>query len=310
MQVFFDVLRIRRRIDESIWKYIPDLWNISAIDLVRQIPMIYDNKSWEPIHTSSDAAISGGANIMFSTFEETVMVTDLKTGKKLQSISGGHSSIVSALCFYIDVGQGRMQLAVGSGDCRIKLRDLSTHLLVGSFEVTNILLVNKMLGLRMKQQIVGSYDEIIDILLLNLISAMDLPSHLAIATNSPLVRVLSLGKEENHCSLSPGYSDIVLCLAKSKDCNVFVSGSKDRRARIWNFLELVKDVEDGKLPRPGLWKCVASLMIAIVVQFCYLPLPLKIKLLRFGMTLKIHDKDISSINFSSDCKLFAKDLSS
>ncbi|KAI8444101.1 hypothetical protein BY996DRAFT_6546025, partial [Phakopsora pachyrhizi] len=114
-------MKKRRRIDESIWKYIPDYGIYQPLIL-----------SWEPIHTSSDAAISGGANIMFSTFEETVMVTDLKTGKKLQSISG--VALYLALCFYIDVGQGRMQLAVGSGDCRNQLRDLSTHLLVGSFE--------------------------------------------------------------------------------------------------------------------------------------------------------------------------------
>ncbi|KAI8459139.1 hypothetical protein BY996DRAFT_6410377 [Phakopsora pachyrhizi] len=62
MDVFFDVLRIvvmsldrtamsnpeRRRIDETIRIFIPALWNISALDLEKQIPIIYDDESSEP----------------------------------------------------------------------------------------------------------------------------------------------------------------------------------------------------------------------------------------------------------------------
>ncbi|KAI7966929.1 hypothetical protein MJO29_000206 [Puccinia striiformis f. sp. tritici] len=62
MDVFFDVLRIitmaldrsalsnpeRRRIDESLRTFIPAVWNISASELEKQIPIIYDDESSEP----------------------------------------------------------------------------------------------------------------------------------------------------------------------------------------------------------------------------------------------------------------------
>ncbi|WAQ81543.1 hypothetical protein PtA15_1A885 [Puccinia triticina] len=62
MEVFFDVLRIiimaldrsalsnpeRRRIDESLRTFIPAVWNISATELEKQIPIIYDDESSEP----------------------------------------------------------------------------------------------------------------------------------------------------------------------------------------------------------------------------------------------------------------------
>ncbi|KAA1105509.1 Transcriptional regulatory protein sin3 [Puccinia graminis f. sp. tritici] len=62
MEVFYDVLRIiimaldrsalsnpeRRRIDESLRTFIPAVWNISAAELEKQIPIIYDDESSEP----------------------------------------------------------------------------------------------------------------------------------------------------------------------------------------------------------------------------------------------------------------------
>jgi len=62
MDAFFDALRIiimaldrstlsnpeRRRIDESLRTFIPAVWNISATELEKQIPIIYDDDSSEP----------------------------------------------------------------------------------------------------------------------------------------------------------------------------------------------------------------------------------------------------------------------
>ncbi|POV95102.1 hypothetical protein PSHT_15845 [Puccinia striiformis] len=464
-------------------------------------------RSWEPIHTNGEAAISAGASLLFSTLDQLTIVSDVKTAKKLWTIEGdsssvtsicctntcptvqsttflliayrslsiriyslelsnlsdsslqvellrttaraheapisvstsdptgrlfatgdtagsvrvwdgraghcthifkGHGGIISALSFDIHLESNRARLAVGAGDCRIKLWDLTTKDLVGMFEgghvsvirglgitrdglklvsgsrdkvlivwdladsglksnqilktipiyesiesigliypsedqetsqpskkkskkssksarsddqlkinqspliytagekglvrlwnlesgaevdseanhqdvshkdlvhvgisdtrfdpVSSTLLVNKtdqtfslfnLPSLELVQQIVGSHDEIIDIALLRSDSSNDQPSQLAVATNSPLVRILSLGDNENDCRLLAGHSDIVLCLAKSKDQTWFVSGSKDKSARVWKSFHKVES-SNSTTGKKLTWRTVAS----------------------------------------------------
>ncbi|KAA1107819.1 U3 small nucleolar RNA-associated protein 13 [Puccinia graminis f. sp. tritici] len=550
-------------------------------------------RSWEPIHTNGEAAISAGPRLLFSTLDQLTIISDLKTAKKLWTIDGdsssvtsicctstcptvqpttflliayrslairiysvemnndpdsalqvallrttaraheapisistsdptgrlfatgdtaglvrvwdgraghcthifkGHGGIISALSFDIHLESNRARLAVGAGDCRIKLWDLTTKNLVGIFEgghvsiirglgitrdgqrlvsgsrdkvlivwnlseadpsatrilktipiyesiesigliypsedqeaqqpskkkskksskaarsdsqlkieqspliytagekglvrlwnlesgaqvdseenhqdfpnkdlvhvaisdtrfdpVSNTLLVNKtdqtfslftLPSLELVQQVVGSHDEIIDMSLLRTDSAQDQPSHLALATNSPLVRILSLGENENDCRLLPGHSDIVLCLAKPKDQSWFVSGSKDRSARVWKCFSKV-DPSNQKTGRKTTWKTIASceghvqslgaLSIAEFLDSKGKPTTLlatasqdrTVKLwdlsntlsmaqdgevqqgdspakLKSLLTMQIHDKDINSIDFSADCSL-------
>ncbi|POW15337.1 hypothetical protein PSTT_02203 [Puccinia striiformis] len=523
-------------------------------------------RSWEPIHTNGEAAISAGASLLFSTLDQLTIVSDVKTAKKLWTIEGdsssvtsicctntcptvqsttflliayrslsiriyslelsnlsdsslqvellrttaraheapisvstsdptgrlfatgdtagsvrvwdgraghcthifkGHGGIISALSFDIHLESNRARLAVGAGDCRIKLWDLTTKDLVGMFEgghvsvirglgitrdglklvsgsrdkvlivwdladsdqetsqpskknprnrqnqpvqmtaqnqpvtsdlhtlgkkvwldfgisnlapkwilrritkmsptrissmlgyltpgeelfsrmsgyiahnladstrlfrfdpVSSTLLVNKtdqtfslfnLPSLELVQQIVGSHDEIIDIALLRSDSSNDQPSQLAVATNSPLVRILSLGDNENDCRLLAGHSDIVLCLAKSKDQTWFkltwrtvasceghvqslgalsiaefldskgkpttllATASQDRTVKLWDLSSTVSTTssEDEDASEGGMTT------------------PTKLKSL---LTMQIHDKDINSIDFSADCSL-------
>ncbi|MBW0526658.1 hypothetical protein O181_066373 [Austropuccinia psidii MF-1] len=540
-------------------------------------------RSWQPIHNNGQAALAGGADILFSTLDQSVVITHLNSGKKLQTIEAdsssvtsicctttcpklqptilfliafrslairiyalhrptdsqplgklelvkttsraheapistsrsdptasvfatgdtagvvriwdaraghcthvfkGHGGIVSALCFDIDLKVNRTRLAVGSGDCRIKLWDLSNKNLIGLFEgahlsiirgleispdglkmisgsrdkvlnvwslsnsdnpgqilktipiyesiesiglihptssesslskpkskdklnskkkrkidnplmvytagdkgiiriwdlesgnsinseidlsnepdilrasifdarldpITNTLLVNKIdqsfsffniPSLQLVRQVVGSHDEIIDISLLKSSPLADNPSHLVVATNSPLVRILEIDENKNDCRMLSGHSDIVLCLAKSQDQSWFVSGSKDKTARIW---KMIQNNKSGASTVNMDWRCVGiceghvqslgALSLAEFVGIDGKPITLlatasqdrTVKLwdlsllstqnnqgieqhlmpqkLKSLMTMQIHDKDINSTDFSADCKLF------
>ena len=108
-------------------------------------------------------------------------------------------------------------------------------------------------SLAITQQITGFNDEVIDTALLSLPSPTastssattpPLPTfdtHLAVATNSDLIRVYDL--ERFDTALLEGHEDVVLCLDKSTDGSVLFSGSKDKTARIWKSRPASSDIE-------------------------------------------------------------------
>ncbi|TFK77449.1 WD40 repeat-like protein [Pluteus cervinus] len=81
------------------------------------------------------------------------------------------------------------------------------------------------------RQLIGFNDEIVDVTFLSG-SVTQSDSHLAVATNSSLVRVYSL--ETFDARLLEGHTDIVLALDRSPDGSILASGSKDRSIRIWS----------------------------------------------------------------------------
>ncbi|WVQ85499.1 hypothetical protein IAT38_007664 [Cryptococcus sp. DSM 104549] len=80
------------------------------------------------------------------------------------------------------------------------------------------------------RQIVGFNDEIVDTAFLTAPSSSS-HTHLALATNSNLVRLYSLSTFD--ARLLSGHRDMVLCLDTSPDDRWLVTGSKDRTARVW-----------------------------------------------------------------------------
>lgn len=99
------------------------------------------------------------------------------------------------------------------------------------------------------RQLIGFNDEITDATLLNMDFSTAHDSHLALATNSSLIRVYST---QNHdARLLPGHTGIVLTLDKGVGGRVFASGSKDRTARIWAYSG-ESEPDEGRR-----WGCVA-----------------------------------------------------
>ncbi|ORY28626.1 WD40-repeat-containing domain protein [Naematelia encephala] len=100
------------------------------------------------------------------------------------------------------------------------------------------------------RQIVGFNDEIIDVVFLSHPSSSSSSSsstsphsHLALATNSSLIRIYSTSSFD--ARLLSGHKDTVLCLDRSPDYEWLVSGSKDKTARVW--------APTGR----GEWTCIA-----------------------------------------------------
>ena len=93
------------------------------------------------------------------------------------------------------------------------------------------------------RQIIGFNDEIIDAAFLSSPSSSSVHSHLALATNSCMIRLYSTNTF--NARLLAGHKDMVLCLDTSSDHRWLASGAKDQTARIW--------APDDQ----GDWKCVA-----------------------------------------------------
>lgn len=83
----------------------------------------------------------------------------------------------------------------------------------------------------LSRQLIGYNDEIVDATFLSPPFSAVQDSHLALATNSSLIRVYSTLKFD--ARLLDGHSDIVLALDHGQDGALLASGSKDRTARLW-----------------------------------------------------------------------------
>lgn len=77
----------------------------------------------------------------------------------------------------------------------------------------------------LSKQFIGYNDEIIDA------AFLQKDTHLAIATNSSLIRVYDTTTLD--ARLLQGHTEIVLCLDRSPDGELLASGSKDSSARLW-----------------------------------------------------------------------------
>ncbi|KAI0756479.1 WD40 repeat-like protein [Daedaleopsis nitida] len=115
----------------------------------------------------------------------------------------------------------------------------------------------------LNRQLIGFNDEIIDATFLspNLplqastsTSSPHSDTHVALATNSSLIRVYSTSSLD--ARLISGHSEIVLCLDRGAQGRVLASGSKDRSARIWAPVR-PRASQNENAHTVSEWRCVA-----------------------------------------------------
>ncbi|CAG8521953.1 11221_t:CDS:10, partial [Cetraspora pellucida] len=175
-------------------------------------------------------------------------------------------------------------------------------------------------GLKRVKQIVGYNEEVID---LTYVGKDE--THLAIATNTEQINLYNIKSFD--FNIIYGHVDIVICLDKSYDGTVLISGSKDHTARIWSIDVDNENSDDSQVNCLGV--CIGHTAAIGTVAFSK-------KSLKFCLTgsqdrtikywdlshldrsrpdenfrpkvlytNKAHDKDINSIAVAPNDKIFA-----
>ncbi|KAF5388476.1 hypothetical protein D9757_004719 [Collybiopsis confluens] len=177
--------------------------------------------------------------ILRSEDDSTSSSTNLNT---LRFFTGGESGLVkvwqvkeSGAIFTL--GNERSRISDDSEEQRqivhgIYLPQTSTII---SVHADQNILFHSLSSRQLSRQLIGFNDEIVDISFLSptLVSHSQglRDTHLALATNSSLIRVYSIKSLD--ARLLEGHTDVVLALDQGADGRVLASGSKDRSARIW-----------------------------------------------------------------------------
>ncbi|CAG8464371.1 1252_t:CDS:10 [Acaulospora colombiana] len=181
----------------------------------------------------------------------------------------------------------------------------TTHIILDIIDILtaitsdqNILFYQIASGLKRVKQIVGHNDEIIDLAYVG-----PEESHLAVATNTEQIRLYDV--QSFNCNIIYGHKDIVICLARSYDGKMLISGSKDRTARIWN-IDVNNETADERDRTIKVWD-LSPLGTCWLFNFWDANPDtsdenLKPKAL---YTHHAHEKDINSIAVSSNDKTYA-----
>lgn len=193
---------------------------IPVFETIESVGLIKGTDEAESAVGKGKAKASERLPLLFTGGDKGVVrIWDLSTGQVVQeapSLEGGKVHEITQVLYTPGVGT------------------------LTSIHVDQNIIVRSVATLAVERQIIGFNDEVIDLAFLSLpaaSSSSDAPStstqdsHLAVATNSDLIRVYDLAAFNT--SLLEGHKDVVLCLDTSSDGRILFSGSKDKTARIW-----------------------------------------------------------------------------
>ncbi|KAF5368320.1 hypothetical protein D9758_002172 [Tetrapyrgos nigripes] len=287
----------------TLVKTIPVLERIEAVRLI-------------PADQEASSTASGLSTLRFSTGGESgvVKIWDAREGSVLFTLGQVQSRA------FDDSEESRQIVDI------IHVPSIST---IVSVHADQNILFHSLSTQSLSRQLVGFNDEIVDITFLSpslhTSPGAPLDTHLALATNSSLIRVYS--RESLDARLLEGHTDIVLCLDKGSDGRFLVSGSKDRSARIWAPISSHKQISDWGYHCIGVCEGHAESVGAIAMSrnnltslelsnedpspffmFTGTPTtksvdsdePVRCKSL---VTLKAHDKDINSLDVAPNNRL-------
>ncbi|KAF7975204.1 hypothetical protein HWV62_10276 [Athelia sp. TMB] len=180
------------------------------------------------------------------------LVGSTSTAEQLQFYTGGEKGVVKiwdarAGTVLFTLGEHENVVISDEQEEQRQIVDMvyvpETSTLVSVHADQNILF-HDLASKTLARQLIGFNDEVIDAAFLSPSTAPD--THLALATNSSLIRVYDTATLD--ARLLSGHTEIVLCLAPGAGGRLLASGSKDRAARLW----APSSAEEG-----GEWGCVA-----------------------------------------------------
>ncbi|KAJ7492357.1 U3 small nucleolar RNA-associated protein [Mycena latifolia] len=195
---------------------------IVAPTLAKTVPILERVEAVGLLRPDEDLTGSSSASdkLRFYTGGENgvVKIWDAREGNVLFTLGGEHNKISDeqeTQRQIVDVIYLPATSSIVSvhADQNIMFHSLSTHALT--------------------RQLIGFNDEIVDARFLSNADHRD--SHLALATNSSLIRVYSVSDFD--ARLLEGHTEIVLCVDTGVNGTILASGSKDRSARLWAPLE-------------------------------------------------------------------------
>ncbi|TRM66255.1 WD40-repeat-containing domain protein [Schizophyllum amplum] len=257
--------------------------------LFKTIPILESVEACGLVHSEGGASSSNGGLIFYTAGASgAVKVWDCNSGKVLYSLGMEYNAIS-------DDEEERQQI--------MQALYVPSQALIISVHADQNILFHSLATRTLVRQLIGYNDEIVDATFLSprsQTSPDDRDTHVALATNSSLIRLYSASTSD--ARLLEGHADIVLCLDHSADSRLLVSGSKDRSARIWAPVDADADVRyrcvavcEGHAESVGAKTTGGHLFMFTGSQDRTIKIDSLVKC-RSLTTLKAHDKDINSLD--------------
>ncbi|KAG9050764.1 U3 small nucleolar RNA-associated protein 13 [Tulasnella sp. UAMH 9824] len=208
------------------------------VKLAKTIPVL-ERVEAAGILSAVDGGEEKGLKVFTAGEKGVVKVWDVNSGKMTMTLEG-HT-----------VGADSSEAVEEQGQIinAIYLPQTST---IVSLHADQTILFHSLKTRALARQFIGYNDQIIDATFLSpTTTPAQTDSHLAIATNSSLIRIYDATTLD--ARLLSGHTDMVLCLDKGAAGRVLASGSKDKSARLWAPSTAGEGDEEGEIS----WHCVA-----------------------------------------------------
>ncbi|KAG8943098.1 U3 small nucleolar RNA-associated protein 13, partial [Tulasnella sp. 408] len=211
------------------------------VKLAKTIPVL-ERVEAAGILLAADVGEEKGLKVFTAGEKGVVKVWDVNSGKVTMTLEG-HT-----------VGADSSEAVEEQGQI-INAIYLSQTSTIVSLHADQTILFHSLKTRTLARQFIGYNDQIIDATFLSpTTTAGQTDSHLALATNSSLIRVYDATTLD--ARLLSGHTDMVLCLDKGAAGRVLASGSKDKSARLWAPSTVSEGDEEGE-GREISWHCVA-----------------------------------------------------
>ncbi|KAG8892893.1 U3 small nucleolar RNA-associated protein 13, partial [Tulasnella sp. 408] len=212
------------------------------VKLAKTIPVL-ERIEAAGILSATDGGEEKGLKVFTAGEKGVVKVWDVNSGKVTMTLEG-HT-----------VGADSSEAVEEQGQI-INAIYLSQTSTIVSLHADQTILFHSLKTRTLARQFIGYSDQIIDATFLSpMTTAGQTDSHLAIATNSSLIRIYDANTLD--ARLLSGHTDMVLCLDKGAAGRVLASGSKDKSARLWAPTAGEGDGEgEGEVAEVS-WHCVA-----------------------------------------------------